>query len=328
MSTFGKALITGAAGFIGSRLCALAVKKGYQVRAFIRYSGRVELGLLRYYERDLLNEIEIFRGDLKDPEAVRQAVSDCRLVFHLGALIAIPYSYVNPTDFVQTNVLGTLHVLNACRQANVERLIHTSTSEVYGTARYTPIDEAHPLQGQSPYSASKIGADKLVESYCDSFNLPAVTIRPFNTFGPGQSARAVIPTITSQALSGQDIHIGNLAPRRDFTFVDDTVNGFLLAAQAPGALGETINLGFGKDISIGELAQEIIDLINPKLKLVTETNRLRPEKSEVMHLLSDNQKAKRLLGWQPEISFNEGMGKTIEWIKAHPDWFATGSYQV
>jgi dTDP-glucose 4,6-dehydratase len=249
-------------------------------------------------------------------------------VFHLGALIAIPYSYLHPAEVVETNVIGALNVLLAARQTGVERVVHTSTSEVYGTAQRVPIDEGHPLQGQSPYSASKIGADKLVESFYRSFDLPVVTLRPFNTYGPRQSARAVIPTIITQALTQDTIRLGNLEARRDLTYVSDTVDGFLRVAQAPGVEGETFNLGCGAEVSIGDLAQQIIELVGREVSVEIDPERLRPEKSEVLRLLSDNRRAFERLGWRPQVGLHQGLLATIDWIRAHLSRYQPKDYQV
>ncbi len=260
-------------------------------------------------------------------QAIEDAMKGVQIVFHLGALISIPYSYYHPVEVVDTNITGTLNVLLACRKYNC-KMIHTSTSEVYGTALRVPIDESHPLQGQSPYSASKIGADKLVESFQRSFNVPAVTVRPFNTYGPGQSARAVIPTIISQALTRDVVLLGNLETKRDFTFVDDTVNGFIKAAEAEGVSGEVFNLGTGSEVTIGELASEIIQLIGRDVPIKIDEQRLRPENSEVMRLLSDNSKAKEVLGWYPEVSIRDGLKATIDWIEKNIDLYRPGRYEL
>jgi len=321
-----KILVTGAGGFIGSELVRRLHQEGAHVRVFLRYTSRGDIGLLKYLPQAAQESLEILFGDLRDPEAVEKAAAGVDFIFHLGALIAIPYSYIHPVEVVQSNVIGTLNVLQACRTHGC-RLVHTSTSEVYGTARYTPIDERHPLQGQSPYSASKIGADKLVESFNRSFGVPAVTVRPFNTYGPGQSARAVIPTIITQALTQDQVHLGNLDAKRDFTYVTDTVDGFIKAAQAESVDGETFNLGFGEEISVGALADTIIDLIGRPVRVVVDEARLRPEKSEVMELLSDNTKARELLGWSPQVDFREGLSRTITWILSHLDLYRIGEYE-
>jgi dTDP-glucose 4,6-dehydratase len=265
-------------------------------------------------------------GDLQDEDALEKAASGTALVFHLGALISIPYSYQHPVEVVRANILGTLAVLQACRKAGC-RVIHTSTSEVYGSALRVPIDEQHPLQGQSPYSASKIGADKLVESYYRAFGVPAVTIRPFNTYGPGQSARAVIPTIITQALQAEEIHLGNLDALRDFTYLDDTVAAFIKAAETPGIDGETFNLGSGHEVSIRELSEEIVELTGSRARVVVDEERLRPEKSEVVRLLADNSKARRVLGWAPQVELREGLTRTIAWVRAHMDFYRPGRYE-
>lgn len=318
-------LVTGGGGFIGSRLCERLVQSDANVRAFVRYTSRAEIGLLRFLEPDILKKIEIIRGDLRDFSAVAQSLRGVDIVFHLGALISIPYSYVHPVETVQTNVLGTLNILEACRKSGA-KLVHTSTSEVYGTALRVPIDEDHPLQGQSPYSASKIGADKLVESYFRSFGLPTVTVRPFNTYGPGQSTRAVIPTIVTQALAGGVVRLGNLDAIRDFTYLDDTVEGFLLTAQADTWNGETYNLGSGEEISIGAIAALIFRLMGKQAEIQLEKNRLRPEKSEVLRLISDNRKAKLELGWQPTVGMEEGLQRTIRWIGEHLELYQPEEY--
>ena len=318
-------LVTGGGGFIGSRLCERLVQSDATVRAFVRYTSRAEIGLLRFLEPDILKKVEIIRGDLRDFSAVEQASRGVDIVFHLGALISIPYSYVHPVETVQTNVLGTLNILEACRKSGA-KLVHTSTSEVYGTALRVPIDEDHPLQGQSPYSASKIGADKLVESYFRSFGLPTVTVRPFNTYGPGQSTRAVIPTIITQALAGGVVRLGNLDAIRDFTYLDDTVEGFLLTAQADTWNGETYNLGSGEEISIGAIAALIFRLMGKQAEIQLEKSRLRPEKSEVLRLISDNRKAKLELGWQPTVGMEEGLQRTIRWIGEHLELYQPEEY--
>jgi len=321
-------LVTGAGGFIGSHLVEALVNNGAKVRAYVRYNSRNDPGLLSMLPEDLLNQVEIIPGDLRDLPAVQAAISSVDLVYHLGALIAIPYSYLHPLEVVETNVMGTLNVLQAALQSGVTRLIHTSTSEVYGTAQQVPIGESHPLQGQSPYSASKIGADKLAESFYCSFELPVVTLRTFNTYGPRQSARAVIPTIITQALSQQVIRLGNLDARRDLTYISDTVDGFLRAAQAPDVEGKTINLGTGKEVSIGDLAGKIIELVDLPVKVEIDPERLRPEKSEVQRLLADNQLAQQYLGWKPQVELTDGLKQTIVWIKDHMDHYQPGRYQV
>ncbi len=319
-------LVTGAGGFIGSRLTEALCARGARVRAFVRYNSRADTGLLKLLPAEVLRSVEVIMGDLLDEDALEKAASGTALVFHLGALISIPYSYQHPVEVVRANILGTLAVLQACRKAGC-RVIHTSTSEVYGSALRVPIDEQHPLQGQSPYSASKIGADKLVESYYCAFGVPAVTIRPFNTYGPGQSARAIIPTIITQALQAEEIHLGNLDALRDFTYLDDTVAAFIKAAETPGIDGETFNLGSGHEVSIRELSEEIVALTGSRARVVVDEERLRPEKSEVVRLLADNSKARRVLGWAPQVELREGLTRTIAWVRAHMDFYRPGRYE-
>lgn len=321
-------LVTGAGGFIGSHLAERLVKLGARVRCFVRYTSQANLGLLSLAPSYILEEIELVFGDLRDVDAVRHASADCQTVFHLGALISIPYSYVHPREVVETNVIGTLNVLEAARACHIEQLVHTSSSEVYGTAQYVPMDEGHPLQGQSPYSASKIGADRLVESYWRSFGLPAVTVRPFNTYGPRQSARAVIPTIITQALAGHKVRLGNLHPTRDLTFIDDTVDAFVAVAQTEGLFGQEINLGSGSEISIGDLAEKIAGIIGQSIQVVSEDTRKRPPLSEVERLFADTHKAQSLINWGPQVSLDEGLRRTIEWIADHLDLYRPEVYQV
>lgn len=323
-----RVLVTGAGGFIGSHLTERLVAEGARVRAFVRYNSRGDVGLLSLLPSEIYSRIEIIAGDLRDLTAVKGAIGGADYIFHLGALIAIPYSYLHPADVIETNILGTMNILLAARDAGTKRIVHTSTSEVYGSALSVPIAESHPLQGQSPYSASKIGADKIVESFYCSYNLPVVTVRPFNTYGPRQSARAVIPTIISQALTNSTVHLGNLDARRDLTYVTDTVDGFLKAAEAPGIEGETFNLGAGSEIRIGDLAQKIVSLIGKPVKIVVDPTRLRPEKSEVQRLLSDSQLAKDKLGWETQISLMDGLKQTIDWVSDHQESFRTGEYQI
>lgn len=317
-------LVTGAGGFIASHLVESLLAQGALVRAFIRYTSRSEAGFLQ----DILDHpgLEILAGDLTDEAAVDEAVEGMEIVFHLGALISIPYSYQHPRQVVASNVIGTLNVLMACRRHGTRRMVHTSTSEVYGTARQVPIDEDHPLQGQSPYSASKIGADKLVESFHCAYGLPAVTVRPFNTYGPRQSARAVIPTIIAQVLSRETIQLGNLESRRDFTYVSDTVIGFELAALAEGVEGEVYNLGTGTEVSIGELAEMIQEIVGRHVPITLDEQRLRPEKSEVDRLLSDNSLARQHLDWRPQVSLVDGLRKTVDWIAEHPGFIDPDRY--
>ncbi len=323
-----KILVTGAGGFIASHLIERLVTEGAGVRGFVRYNSRNDLGMLKWLAPEILSQVEIMQGDLRDNEAVRNAVRGVDTVFHLGALIAIPYSYVNPREVIDVNIMGTLNVLMAARDFGTRRVVHTSTSEVYGTAQYVPIDEKHPLQGQSPYSASKIGADRIAESFYRSFETPVVTLRPFNTFGPGQSMRAVIPTIIVQALTRDEVKLGSLEPSRDFTFAKDTANGFVKVAEAEGVLGEEINLGNDNTIRIGDLAEKIFKIIGKTPKIVADPQRVRPGKSEVMKLWASNEKAKRMIGWEPRISLDEGLRATIEWISAHIDLYRPDGYTV
>jgi dTDP-glucose 4,6-dehydratase len=309
-----RVLVTGAGGFIGSHLVETLVRRGATVRAFVRYNSRNDPGLLSLLPLPVLSGVELLSGDLRDLSAVQAAMRGVSHVFHLGALIAIPYSYQHPAEVVETNVIGTLNMLLAARDQEVERLVHTSTSEVYGTALRVPIDEGHPLQGQSPYAASKIGADKLAESFYCSYNLPVVTIRPFNTYGPRQSARAVIPALITQALARSAIRIGNVNARRDFTYVSDTVEGFLKIARAENVCGQTLNLGTGQEIRIGDLAQKIIALLGHPVQLQVDTDRLRPDKSEVQRLISDNRLALEKIGWRPLVALEEGLQQTFDWI--------------
>ncbi len=324
-----KVLVTGAGGFIGSHLCEHLVQTGADVRAFLHYNSLNHWGNLELLHADVLSKMDIVRGDLADPFSIEQAVKGRGVIFHLGSLIAIPYSYAAPHQYVSTNVQGTVNLLEACRRHNVEKVVHTSTSEVYGTALYTPMDEAHPLQAQSPYSASKISADKMVESYHRTYGLPAAVVRPFNTYGPRQSARAVIPTIISQALERDAICLGSLTPVRDLTFVDDTVAGFLAVAGSNECTGQVVNLGSGKGISIGDLACMILECMGKKhLPVVSEEDRKRPETSEVFELVSDNRKAGRLCGWTPKVGLRDGVERTIAWMKGHIHWMKTGLYNT
>ncbi len=321
-----RVLVTGAGGFIGSHLVERLVQLGARARALVHYRAQGTWGWLEHsaYRK----EIEACAGDLMDRDCVSRAVKDQEVVFHLGALIAIPYSYDAPLSYVRTNVEGTLNVLQAVRQWGVERLIHTSTSEVYGTAKRVPIAEDHPLQGQSPYAASKIAADKMVEAFHLSFGLPVVTVRPFNTYGPRQSARAVIPTIITQCLEGSRVRLGNVDPTRDMNFVSNTVEGFVQAAVAVGALGHTVNLGSGREITIRDLVLLIGTLLGKTVEIMTEEQRLRPPASEVDRLLADSTLAQRLLNWTPAVSLEEGLGMTIEWITKHPEYYRSEHYAV
>jgi NAD dependent epimerase/dehydratase len=322
-----KVLITGAAGFIGSHLSERLVGEGASVRALIHYNALGHRGWLD--KSEFREHMEIVAGDITDPDCVRSAMRNIEIVFHLGALIAIPYSYHAPLSYVRTNVCGTLNVLQAARELATQRVLHTSTSEVYGTAQQVPINEQHPLQGQSPYSASKIGADKLAEAFYCSFAVPVVTVRPFNTFGPRQSARAVIPTIIAQCLSGKKvINLGSLSPTRDMNYVGNTVDGFLAAAEADQAVGQTINLGSGREISVGDLAQLIMQMTGTEITIKSEEQRVRPEKSEVNRLLGDNSLAGRLLGWTPKVSLEEGLQKTIDWMRNNIESYCPDVYTI
>jgi len=310
-----RVLLTGAGGFIGSHLAEALVARGCKLRAFVRYNSRSECGWIDTFPHRIRRQIEIYAGDLKDQNAVRRSMRDCQVVFHLGALIGIPYSYIHPRDYLQTNIAGTTNILMACLDLSVLRLVHVSTSEVYGTAQYVPMDENHPKVAQSPYSASKIAADMMAESFYCSYGLPIVTIRPFNTFGPRQSPRAVIPTMVSQGLNDSEISLGDITPTRDFTYVTDTVEGIIKGAETESIKGETINLGSGSEISIENLAKKVAKLLGLELNLKQDSKRIRPEESEVKRLLSDNSKAQRLLGWKPVVSLEEGLQATINWMR-------------
>ena len=324
-----KVLVTGADGFIGSHLTESLLEKGYDVKAFTMYNSFNTWGWLDTLPKDKLSQIEIFSGDVRDPNGVREAMKGMDGVFHLAALIAIPFSYHSPDSYVDTNIKGTLNVLQAARELETERIMITSTSEVYGTAKYVPIDENHPYQGQSPYSATKIGADRLAESFYRSFNLPVSIVRPFNTYGPRQSARAVIPTIISQLLSGkEEIKLGSLTPTRDFNYVKDTAAGFIAIAESDKTIGEEINIATQREISIGDLANEIIRQINPTARIICDEQRLRPEKSEVNRLLGSNEKIKRLTNWEPKYTFTDGISETINWMRENLDRYKSDIYNV
>lgn len=321
-----RVLVTGAGGFIGSHVTEKLVDAGAKTRAFVHYNSAGSAGWLD--KSPARDEIEVVAGDITDRDSVRHAMDDIDVVLHLAALIAIPYSYSAPSSYVRTNIEGTLNVLQSARGAGVERIVQTSTSEVYGTARFAPIDESHPLQGQSPYSATKIAADKLAESFYLSFKVPVVTLRPFNTFGPRQSARAIIPTIISQCLAGKKVRLGNLHPTRDLNYVSDIADGFLLAGSVPGAIGQTIHLGSGHEISIEALAQTIIGLIDPDIEIERDDQRLRPEGSEVDRLIADNSLARNILGWKPKVELEEGLKRTIEWMREHVHQYRPNEYSV
>ncbi|HQT90037.1 MAG TPA: GDP-mannose 4,6-dehydratase [Acidiphilium sp.] len=328
-SIYGKKiLVTGAGGFIGSSLVEELLARGANVRAMVRYNSGSSLGNLRFLSKEKQEELEIILGNVEDSDFVLRSFEGIDIVLHLAALIAIPYSYLAPRSYVRTNIEGTLNIIEAARRVGTPRVVHTSTSEVYGTAQTEPINEDHPLQGQSPYSASKIGADKIVESYFRSFKTPVVTIRPFNTFGPRQSARAFIPTIISQALERDVIELGSLDPQRDMTFVDDTVDGFIRAAIQPGIEGETINLGTGFTYSIGYFAERLLKLMNCDKPIVLDNRRVRPVASEVLKLVSDNRKARRLMGWEPSMTLDEGLCRTIAFVEQNRSLFNSTTYVV
>ena len=324
-----RVLVTGADGFIGSHLTEMLLEKGYSVKAFTFYNSFNNWGWLDTLPEKKLSEINIFSGDIRDPNGVREAMRGIDMVFHLAALIAIPFSYHSPDSYVDTNIKGTLNVLQAARELETEKIMITSTSEVYGTAQYVPIDEKHPFQGQSPYSATKIGADRLAESFYRSFRLPAAIVRPFNTYGPRQSARAVIPTIITQLLAGKtEIKLGMLTPTRDFNYVKDTAEGFVAIAESDKTVGEEINIASQREISIGDLASEIIKQINPNAELVCDEQRIRPEKSEVNRLLGSNEKIQKLTNWKPRYSLEQGLGETIEWVRQNMKCYKPDIYNV
>lgn len=331
MNSKNNILITGADGFIGSHLTEELVKQGNKVKAFVYYNSFNSWGWLDTLPKSILDKIEIFAGDIRDPNGVRVAMEGCDTVFHLAALIAIPFSYHSPDSYVDTNIKGTLNVLQAARQLKTKRVLVTSTSEVYGTAQFVPITEEHPFQGQSPYSATKIGADRLAESFYRSFDLPVTIVRPFNTFGPRQSARAVIPTIITQLQKGfEEIKLGSLSPTRDFLYVKDTANGFIEIAKTDKTIGEEVNIATQSEISIGELAEELIKQINPRAKIALDEDRIRPEKSEVNRLFGSNEKIKRLTNWKPKYTLEEGLKDTIEWFskKGNLTKYKAGIYNL
>lgn len=324
-----KILVTGADGFIGSHLTEELVKQGFDVKAFSLYNSFNTWGWLDTLSQDIMENVEVFTGDVRDPNGVREAMKGTDAVFHLAALIAIPFSYHSPDAYVDTNIKGTLNVLQAAKQLDLDKVLITSTSEVYGTAQYVPIDESHPYQGQSPYSATKIGADRLAESFYRSFGLPVAIVRPFNTYGPRQSARAVIPTIITQLLAGkEEIRLGSLTPTRDFNFVKDTAQGFIEIYRSDKTVGEEINIATQNEISIGELAEELIKQINPQAKIVCDEERLRPEKSEVNRLLGSNEKIKMLTDWEPRFTFEEGLAQTIDFFRDNLEKYKVDIYNI
>lgn len=324
-----KILVTGSDGFIGSHLTEELVKAGYEVRAFVYYNSFNSWGWLDSLPKTVMEHVEVFQGDIRDPHGVKEAMKGCQAVFHLAALIAIPFSYHSPDAYVDTNIKGTLNVLQAARELDMERVLVTSTSEVYGTALYVPIDEKHPYKGQSPYSATKIGADRLAESFYCSFNLPITIVRPFNTYGPRQSARAVIPTIITQLLGGkEEIKLGSLTPTRDFNYVKDTAHGFMEIYKSDKTIGQEINIATQQEISIGRLAEELIRQINPNARIICDEQRLRPEKSEVNRLLGSNQKILELTDWRPQYTFSQGIEETISFFRENLDRYKVDIYNV
>ena len=323
-----KVLITGAEGFIGSHLTERLLSLGAKVKAFVMYNSFNKWGWIDTYKSREKNELNVICGDIREADLLKFVLKDVDIVFHLAALIAIPYSYASPSSYIKTNIEGTLNLLQAALDACVEKFIHTSTSEVYGTAHYVPIDEKHPLQGQSPYSASKIGADMIAESFHRSFDLPVTTVRPFNTYGPRQSARAIIPTLIVQMLKSDMIQLGSLHPIRDFTYVADTVESFIKSAEADEIDGEAINIGSANGISIGELAEKLRKMMKKEVTIESEGKRIRPSKSEVNKLICNNQKAKEMIGWQPKVSLDEGLEKTINWFKENLKEYKSELYNI
>ena len=324
-----KVLITGAEGFIGSHLTERLVELGAEVTALVQYNSFNNWGWIDTFDKKTKASIKVVSGDIREYDGMKRIIKGQDVVFHLAALIAIPYSYLSPMAYVRTNVEGTTNVLEACRDYDIEKIVHTSTSETYGTALYVPIDEKHPMQGQSPYSASKIGADKIAESFHKSFNMPIATIRPFNTYGPRQSARAVIPTIISQILAGKtEIKLGSLTPTRDFNFVKDTAEAFIKIAESDKTIGEVINAGSNHEITIGDTVKKIIKVIGKDIKIICDDERLRPENSEVNRLWADNTKIKELTEWRPQYSLDQGIEETVEWIKNNMQYFKTDIYNV
>jgi len=320
-------LVTGAGGFIGGHLVERLVREGAQVRALVRYNSRNERGTLDWLPASVTRDVDVTLGDLRDVESVERVAAGAEVIFHLGAQIAIPYSFVNPRDFFETNVLGTLNVAQAALRGDAAKVIHTSTSEVYGTAQRVPIAEDHPLEPQSPYAASKVAADKLMDAWHRTYELPVCVLRPFNTYGPHQSARAVIPTIISQALTGS-VRLGSLHPRRDLTFVTDTVSAFLAAAEAPATVGRTVHLGTGDDVAVGDIVKLVGTLLDRELTVELDPDRVRPANSEVERLIADPALAAELMGWRPEVDLREGLSRTLEWISSHADRYRTDHYVI
>jgi len=324
-----KVLVTGAEGFIGSHLTEKLVELGADVTALVQYNSFNNWGWLDTFDKSVKDSIKIVSGDVREYDGMKRIIKGQEVVLHLAALIAIPYSYLSPMAYVRTNVEGTTNVLEACREYDIEKIVHTSTSETYGTALYVPIDEKHPMQAQSPYSASKIGADKIAESFQKSFNMPIATIRPFNTYGPRQSARAVIPTIISQILAGKtQIKLGSLTPTRDFNYVKDTAQAFIKIAESDKTIGEVINAGSNHEITIGDTVKKIIEVIGKDVEIICDDERLRPENSEVNRLWADNTKIKELTKWSPQYSLDDGLKETVEWIKNNMQYFKTDIYNV
>lgn len=323
-----KVLVTGANGFIGSHLTEHLVNLGAKITVLLEYNPNNYLGHLKFLQKNMLSEMEQILGDIRDPELIKKIVKGKDTIFHLGALVSIPYSFINPREVFEVNAEGTLNILLAARDQEVNKIVTTSTSEVYGTALYTPIDENHPLQAQSPYAASKIAADKIAESFYKTYNLPVAIIRPFNTYGPRQSDRAIIPTIIIQALKKSTINIGSTTPRRDLSYISDTIDGFMKIAESKKSIGQVINIGLGKDISIGELIKMIILIMDKEIKIISTEKRKRPKKSEVMRLLCDNRKAKKIVNWMPRVSLKEGLNMTIEWMKNNTDYYNPDKYQI
>jgi NAD dependent epimerase/dehydratase len=328
-SVRGKAvLVTGAAGFIGGHLVERLLRDGARVRALVHYNSRDDRGTLGWFVPRLDEEVEVSFGELRDVESVTAACEGMEVVLHLGAHVGIPYSYTNPRDFFEVNVLGTLNVAQAALRQGVELIVHTSTSEVYGSAQMIPISEAHPLEPQSPYAASKVAADKVMDSWHRSFDLPVSIVRPFNTYGPRQSARAIIPTVISQALAGSIVRLGSLHPRRDLTHVEDTVAAFIAAAETPAVAGRTIQLGTGHDVSVGDIVELVAELLGKELEVVTDPERVRPERSEVQRLVSTPSLARELLGWEPEVDLRDGLARTIQWMQSNASRYQANHYVI